>query len=465
MKKTLQATLIFCLLFVNSYATHLMGGQITVRQINGLDYEITMEAYRDTSGIPINPNASLKIDDVNSAFTVTNIASHTGMNTFLNGVEIYKYIDTVTFPATGQYRISWEDCCRNGAILNMANPLSEPMHFMTEITVDAAGLNSSPVFLNPPILLAQKFSMFQYNPLPFDADGDSLAWLMETPLGSGGDTVTGYTIPHADPLNPFTLNPLTGELTWMPDSNGHWEASFRVEEFRGGVKIGEIRRDMQIIVVDDTTNWHNLVFDNGSWPQDMQGNYYMNVPPGVPFNLTVNITDQDNDALALSVQGEPMILTTNPAQWSIISNVPGSVDGLFSWTPSQAQARTMPYILALRGLEFHNQNTFTSDQTLLLRVAGTTGIKNINQDFEPGKLFPNPNSGSWMLSFELQRASRIRIDVSDVLGRVNTVFTEQELPAGVNLIERKGVSLKSGNYIAHIWVNGKSAATYPFVVK
>lgn len=465
MKKLLLLSGLLSLLSFQISATHLMGGQITVRQLSGLSYEITMTAYRDTTGIPINISANFHIVDLSSAYDTNFIAYHTGMNSFYNSVEVYQYIDTVLFPASSQYRISWEDCCRNGAILNMSNPLSESMYFMTEVMIDGAGTNSSPVFLNAPITIAQKFTVWQYNPLPFDADGDSLAWIMETPLSYNGDTVAGYTMPHADPLNPFSLNLQTGELTWMPDSNGNWEASFRVEEYRAGIKIGEIRRDMQIIVMDDTTNWHHPVFGNGGWPVNGNGNYAMTLAPNVPFSLTLNVTDQDNDHLTLDVNGEPMILANNPAQWTVNSNLPGNVTGTFSWTPLTSQARALPYIIAFRTMEFHNQSVFPIDQTLMLYASAATGIKNIEQDFSAGKLFPNPTSGNWFLSFELKHSSQVTIDVFDLVGQKISTVLDQMMPMGNNLVENSGLKLSSGYYFVQVNVNGQKATTYPVIVE
>lgn len=465
MKKNLLLSGLLFLLVSQVTASHLMGGQITARQISGLTYEITLTAYRDTVGIPMNPIATLRIQDFNTGYDSSITSNHNGASVYINRVEVYSYVDTIDLPANAQYTISWEDCCRNGAILNMSMPASESMHFMTEVTVDGAGFNSTPVFLNAPVFLAQKYSLFQYNPLPFDPDGDSLAWLLETPLSSGGDTVAGYTLPHADPLNPFTLNSLTGELTWMPDSNGFWEASFRVEEYRGGVKIGEIRRDMQIIVVDDTTNWHPIVFNTGSWPINAQGNFSMILNPNVPFNLTVTATDLDNDPLYLTAQGEPLMLASNPAVWTLQNNVPGSVTGMLSWTPTLTQARLMPYTVAFRGMEFHNLNTFSNDQTLLLNVSTSTGINNPQNNFSAGSLFPNPNSGNWMLSFELKHASQVTVDVVDLIGKKVATVLDQQMPMGNNLVKNNNLNLTSGYYFVQVNVNGQKAVSYPMVIE
>ncbi len=466
MKKNLLLVLCFIsLLTVRVSASHLMGGQITVAQVSGLDYQVTMQLYRDVTGIPISPTATIYVEDVVTTTSTTYIFSYTGPFPHLNGVEMYEYSGAITLPYAGQFRIYWEECCRNAAILNMSAPGSESLHLMTILTADGTTPNSTPVFLNPPATLAQKNSLWQYNPLPFDADGDSLAWLMETPLGATGVIVAGFTAPHADPLNPFTLNAQTGEITWMPDSNGHWEASFRVEEYRAGVKIGEIRRDMQIIVVDDTTNYHPVVINNGSWPVNSQGNFAMNIAPGTSFNLTIVATDQDMDQLSISAQGEPMALANNPAQWSVINSGAGSASGTFSWTPVLSQQRSQPYIMAFRTTQQHNQNIFTTDETVLFHVTQNTGIENSEADSYERNLYPNPSKGEWNLSFKLANSSEVKIDVTDVIGKKVATITEALLPSGVNMIRNTNSNLIAGYYFVNVTVNGKKAFSMPLTIE
>ena len=49
------------------------------------------------------------------------------------GVEVYTYLDTITLPGNGYYSISWDDCCRNVAIVNMSNPGGESLALKTYI--------------------------------------------------------------------------------------------------------------------------------------------------------------------------------------------------------------------------------------------------------------------------------------------------------------------------------------------
>ena len=69
MKKLLLFTFSI-LLFTNSYSTHLMGGQITVTQLNGYDYIVELNAYRDTMGIPMASSATFSISTPPSVETM-----------------------------------------------------------------------------------------------------------------------------------------------------------------------------------------------------------------------------------------------------------------------------------------------------------------------------------------------------------------------------------------------------------
>lgn len=464
--KKLLLIISFSVFYLGSLqASHLMGGQITVSQISGFQYEIKMTLYRDTTGIPIAQTADFVITDLASSTQQILTVPHSGAQGFINGVELYDYIGTYTFTGPGSYSITREECCRNAAIVNMSNPGGEYLHLRTIVTVDAVTPNSTPTFLNPPVTLAQKNSLYTYNPLPFDADADSMSWSLETPLGGAGDTVSGYTIPQGAFSNPFTLNSLTGEITWMPDSNGHWEASFLVEEFRGGYKIGEIRRDMQIIVVDDTTNWFRMVINTTAWPQDGSGNFAINLQPNTPFYLNIQATQGDNDQMNLAVQGEPMLLNTNPAQFSILNNTQGSINGALTWTPANSQARTAPYFITVRGFEYHNNYVFTNDHTIMLRVGSATAISENEKLITASQVYPNPATNDVFVSFNLKSSSNFKIEIYDLSGRMVQSSIENNLPAGTHLINQNIESLSQGFYMLRFVVDQKSLENLPLIVR
>jgi hypothetical protein len=464
MKKILLSLALILTGSIQSFASHLMGGQIVATQISGQSYEIKMTLYRDTTGIPIAADADFVVTDLSNSSQQIVPSVHSGAQTLFNGVEIYEYSAIYTF-APGNYTISYSMCCRNAAILNMTNPGAESLFLLSELTVYPSAANSTPVFLNPPVTLAQKNALYIYNPLPFDADGDSIVWSLDTPMTQGGYIVTGYTIPTAVASNPFSLNSANGEITWMPDSNGHWEVSFLIEEFRNGVKTGEIRRDMQIIVVDDTSNYSPMVINTTAWPQDLNGNFSIALQPSVPFYFTVNATQQDNDPMDLIVQGEPMILNSNPASFSITSNGPGNINGLFQWTPSQAQARTAAYLLTVRGLEYHNNYVFSTDRTIMLRVGASTGMADNSSLISGVKSFPNPASGNVFVSFNLESPAPVTMEIYDLSGRLVMNGIKNELKSGHHLISQDISKLAEGHYVIRLLIDNKAAQSIPLLVR
>src|SRR5688572_22336205 len=83
--------------------SHLMGGQITVSQVSGMNYEISMYLYRDMTGIPISPTATFFISNVLGGFAQQVTANYSGPSTVLNGVEVYEYLAPITFPFAGTF--------------------------------------------------------------------------------------------------------------------------------------------------------------------------------------------------------------------------------------------------------------------------------------------------------------------------------------------------------------------------
>lgn len=440
-----------------------MGGQITASRIDTFKYAIDLTLYRDTDGIPIATIDVLNYyEDSMGTWnydTVKNIYADAGAY-FINGTEVYHYYDTITFKHYGKFMISWLNCCRNLAILNMTSPASENLYLNTVVTVDSLAPNSTPIFLNPPVTLAQKNMYWNYNPLPYDADGDSIAWQLATPLSLGTlYPVMGYTIPRSNPLQAFTLDTITGQISWMPDTIGHFVASFLVSEFRNGLKIGEIRRDMQIIVVEDSTNNNGLKFATGSWNLNAQGYFEIPVLVNTPNTLTVIATDNDNDYCNLSGSGETFILKPNP---STLSVTPGNgvVNATYSWTPSMANLRNNNYLTVFRGDELHGMNHYITDLTVGFKVVSElNGTNELNQSII--KIYPNPATDKLIVQYSQQYPTKGQLQVLNSLGQVmvqtdlvnsvgmhNTMIQTSAWPQGVYFVQvQQGGQTKTQRFV------------------
>lgn len=129
-----------------------------------------------------------------------------------------------------------------------------------------------PVLTNPPIDQATIGLCFYHNIGAVDADGDSLSYEITPCRVGNGQTIPGYSYPEAGFNGSFTINPVTGLLTWCsPQFLDEYNIAIIVKEWRknsSGVPqvIGYVLRDMQVVVkfgvvsVSETTPSQSPVF-------------------------------------------------------------------------------------------------------------------------------------------------------------------------------------------------------------
>jgi hypothetical protein len=460
MKKLLLSLILGLGLTNYASASHMMGGQITVEHVSGMDYRVVYTAYRDMTGIPIAQVASISfVDSVSGTSFIVPIHYDSLVTVLVPGVEEYVYDSIVTFPNAGTWYISYEECCRNAAILNMSSPASESHHFYSIVLIDST--NSTPVFLNPPIVMAQENVPFYYNPLPFDFDGDSIAWSLDVPLSSNGVPVAGYVLPSSDSLVPFNMDPLTGEITFLPNLLGHFQVSVRVKEYRNGIQIGEITRDMQLIVVQSLNVPAVLMISSNSAP--FNGKTYT-IAPNAAFSMTVSIFDQDNQGLTLAGRGEAFSLASNPAMLSVVNGA-SSATATVSWSPNSTQARTAPYVIGLRVSENFGNMVFQSDVSVSLRVGvEVTGINENSNDAQLS-VSPNPAADQFNIQFVSKSNSDVTVDVMTIDGKSAAQFVNTEIAAGLNVIQVNNLHLSKGIYIVRLNQDGKSLGMQRLVIQ
>ncbi|QRR02672.1 T9SS type B sorting domain-containing protein [Dyadobacter sandarakinus] len=365
MRSVLPFLLFFFLILLGAgfeaRATHIRAGEITARRISltSPTYEIKLTAYFDIQNGPGASEAQTKV-----FFTIGNVRSsgipdiieaprqlpfpNIGNNTTQN-----TYIINYTFPSTGKYRISFEEDNRNNGILNIGPPPTQNLNFYVSTILEinsTLGLNQTPVLLNAPIDLAAVGQRYIHNPNAFDADGDSLAYRLFIPQRSGVNGA-GINLQYVDPnqigtpgqtetgASPatFRMDKLTGDLIWdAPVTKGYYNVAFIVEEWRDGVLIGEIVRDMQIIV-EDARNDRPLI----------QPIPDICVEAGTLINQRVTATDKNGDKLTLTSTGgvyQSTLISPALASFNVANQgAQGSVNGQFIWQTSCNHIRLEPY--------------------------------------------------------------------------------------------------------------------------
>ncbi|HRI80052.1 MAG TPA: gliding motility-associated C-terminal domain-containing protein [Cyclobacteriaceae bacterium] len=263
------ASLLLMLLSAGTFATHLRGGEITVKNLQcGQGYEVTVTLYTNTQTNARPGGGILAFGDG------TQLVLPELLNQVIDAqYGIAKAVFTVVHNYDpGTFTIGYSEANRNGGILNFQNSVNTPFYIVSQLVVDPTLNCNNPItFTIAPIDKACKGIAFSHNPGAKDIDGDSISFELYVPRRTATQVVTGYQLPNAiafygglnylhsnesasgPPI--FSLDAITGNLIWdAPGSVGQYEVAMKVTEWKkyNGVfrSMGFVERDIQIIVED-----------------------------------------------------------------------------------------------------------------------------------------------------------------------------------------------------------------------
>ncbi|MDX1903919.1 MAG: gliding motility-associated C-terminal domain-containing protein [Thermonemataceae bacterium] len=291
MKKILLL-FVFAFSYSLTQATHIVGGELQMTYISGTTYRfnlnmywdrvsttkdnsITIGIYRRSDNGRIQTLSMPLVQEADLAFPTDTCTSQV----LLRFTKLVYQADITLNPANysnaaGYYAI-WDRCCRNNAIINISNPGGAANAFYLEFPAISQGgtpfINNTPSFPTPQASYLCLGSNFTFPFGATDADGDALVYSMVTPFNGVGTNgapaptppttypyppseITwspGYSATNAIPSGiglPLTVDANTGELSGNPNRAGLFVFSVKCEEYRAGIKIGEVRRDYQILV-------------------------------------------------------------------------------------------------------------------------------------------------------------------------------------------------------------------------
>lgn len=343
-----------------SEAAHITGGEFTVKHVEGNTFEATLILYRDCASGGADLDAEVEItvfdaltnehlaglDFVFTGFEM--IAPVLGNSCFTPDVclEIGLYQTQFTLPDNPNgYYLTKERCCRNDLSVNL-NGVDLGFVFTVDVP-DPALQNSTPVFGDYPseaYLCLNGENVIDFGAT--DADGDSLVYSFAEPFnGESSSFAPNPPVASSKPYSiipwaanfatddqvggpiSMTIDPETGILTAQPDQVGVFTVVVQVQEFRDGVLIGRVRRELQLtstVCVVDLPSVINT--PNNDTIFDVLANTQICVP--------IIVTDP-NEGDTLFLQGEGGILdgTVDPQAIFPDANGFSTIEQEFCWSP------------------------------------------------------------------------------------------------------------------------------------
>ena len=289
MRKIVLFITVFLLSF-SSKAAHLVGGEISYKcvgtGVNGNTYQIRLTIYRDcnSSGAPFDMQAPITIYGGPNQNTVVQTVMVgrgpiVGIPAVVNNpclqtppnvcTEKATYTTNVTLqPATHGYTITYQRCCRNNTISNVANSGTWGSSYYIKIPPQDSVCNSSCAFISDPPIVMCKDDSLNIDFSVQELDGDSVFYSLCQPLHGGSQNNPAPNPPSSPPYTPVPflfpystgyplpttptvgINSSTGILSGTPIGVGQYVFAVCAEEYdSNGVLLSTLRRDYQFNVM------------------------------------------------------------------------------------------------------------------------------------------------------------------------------------------------------------------------
>ncbi|MFQ3580214.1 MAG: hypothetical protein SNJ71_08770, partial [Bacteroidales bacterium] len=356
MIKNVIVAVVFLFTFLFAQATHNRAGEITYKHISGYTYKITIVTYTYSKSSANHYRDKLTIQWGDGS--ESEIPRIKEPELLPDDFQINIYEATHTYPGPGTFTIVMEDPNRNEGVKNIFDSVNIPFTIKTTLKIDPIlGVNNTPVLLNIPIDKAAIRQKFIHNPAAYDSDGDSLSYEITQCLGEDGKVVPGYEYPKAS--NKIYVDERTGDLVWdTPIETGSYNVAMNIYEWRKGIRISKIIRDMQIEVYE-TENRNPTV----TAPDKVC------VRAKDTLQFLVEAYDVDGDIIQLEASGGPLTLKPNAAIFTKTTQQQ-PITTSFTWIPPCTAIRKQPYLMVFKVSDRNKDISLTNETYTNISVIG-----------------------------------------------------------------------------------------------
>jgi len=425
------------------------------------------------------------------------------------------FTSTVAFTAAEQtcnnWVLSWSECCRPSS----ANLVGQDSPWQEAMINLAAGINNnSPQFspLNIPIPFVNYNKPIQISLNAMESDGDSLVYSLSDPWNASGTEVpkksytanmiynsdsTKYALApggnysktypifsyYADWTQPMPITPVkkfmfdtkTGSMGFIPNlyhpgslsSTGvdKYVLVVQIDEWRkiNGVptKIGYIRRDMMINVIDCGPNQNPNISAPVVNGQQISETDVINLRPGSPMNMQLATLDADTFNI-LSVESD--VAQVLPGATFVQSSGNQPTVSVY-WTPSASHVSNRIYYFHVTVKDDACPVKGYQTYTFGVRVSATGGVTGVKDQVNKPAFVAYPNPFTETVSFKLNiaKGAEQQLVIYNALGQQVDKIALNGLGAGEQTIVWKNASkMANGQYVAKLLSNKTEIQTIKF---
>ncbi|MFM2386555.1 MAG: hypothetical protein RL660_1312, partial [Bacteroidota bacterium] len=411
-------------------ASHAAGAELTYVWLSDSTYRFYAKFYRDCSGISEPSSISMCINNTCTGFstsiTLTKMTTIPGGGsngtsvstgcpgnpTSCNGGSVtgfreWWYSGTYTLPSRcSEWKFSFYECCRNSAITNLTNPSNYEIYIEATLNNTNGQTNTSPSFTNKPTPYVCTNQPFSYNNGTVEINGDSLYFesiqpRFPTTLGCpyGVGNIPYSSILYNATNNPFNTNntfscdPATGTVSFTAPTQQVPMVTIRCKEYRNGVLIGSVMRDVQMVIANCNTaipvqtlltnTITNATFDT------LTGFVTQGCFNPTPITFCYSISSANANAVLIPTDNHIVALPGSTVTYTGLGT--DSVVGCVSWTPTLADTGLSLLVINVKDSTCTVGSPFivTNSITIPIYIGNFVGLNGINVTNVINCLIPN----------------------------------------------------------------------------
>ncbi len=459
----------FILLVFNnekSLASHAVGADLTYVCLGGNNYRFFFTLYRDCQGIAVSPTYTIAGNSTcggNASAIVsldsTNEITHTCpaiVSKCINpsspyfGIQVNYYHGDVTLPSvcnSWTFGLSTAICNRSAVINNLdPNGATYCLYVQATLNNSAVQCNNSPAFSIEPVafLCANQVQFFHY--YATDPDNDSLHFEMYTPHSDPTNDVQynsglSGTQPVTYLADSTRFDSTTGEIRFLADGPQITVVAMRVSEYRNGVLIGSVERDIQLIFENCSGTTPNPPLATGI---NGTTNYSSHICYDSVFTFLVYTSDPDGDSTFIGWDHQ-----IQDAMFTIADGI--FQTGVFSWHPDTFDISTSPHTFTVYVTDNSCPALSQSAYTFQIFVDSCHAISQINDQENSIQFFTASYSGvsnTIHIIYQLRNNSDAVISLYDLTGRkLKVMNVERSFGRDINL---SVPGMSSGMYLLNL---------------